>query len=425
VRQHTRRANRSWEHAASAAGISAFQACRKRKVMTSKSHPTIAFFLLALGSGCAAASLAWPYGLLLAESRTAAMTTAELSPQSGSVSAPSPPTNLRILDGLGATTPTITSFSPTSGLVGDSVTVTGTSFTGATAVRFNGTSANYTVSSPTAIQTTVPAGATTGVISVTTAGGGVTSGTNFTISQPPTILWYADHEEGNMSDWYTPAGGGEFNSGSGVSSASTDVAHTGRYSAKATISTPPSPSAVRLFRWTESRANPEAYYSAWFYFPRNYTLSWWLIDFFKSRSCSTCDPDPFWFVQAGNRPNGAMFLFLTWWYGPWPNGTVEGPHQGEFGGHDYYQTLKDLPTNQWVHIEIFLRQSAAFDGEIVVWQDGVEILRQSNVKTRYPFMGDEWGLGSYSASISPSPATIYIDDAAISTGRLGPGFPAP
>jgi hypothetical protein len=206
-----------------------------------------------------------------------------------------------------------------------------------------------------------------------------------------------------------------------VSSASTDVAHSGRYSAKATIATPPSPSAVRLFRWTESRANPEAYYSAWLYFPRIYTPSWWIIDQFKSRSCSTCDPDPFWFVQVGNRANGAMFLYLTWWHGPWPNGTVEGPHQGEFGGQDYYQTVKDLPTNQWVHLEIFLRQSSGFGGEIVVWQDGTEILRQSNVKTRYPFMGDEWAPSSYSGSISPSPATIYIDDAAISTARLGPG----
>lgn len=228
-----------------------------------------------------------------------------------------------------------------------------------------------------------------------------------------------------MSDWYTPSGGGEFNSGSAVSGASTDVAHSGRYSAKATISTPPSPSAVRLFRWAESRANPAAYYSAWFYFPRIYTPSWWIIDQFKSRSCSSCDPDPFWFVQVGNRPNGSMYLYLTWWHGPWPNGTVEGPHQGEFGGRDYHQNIKDLPTGQWVHLEIFLRQSAAFDGEITVWQDGVEILRQTNVKTRYPFMGDEWAPSSYSGSISPGPATIYIDDAAISTARLGPGTPGP
>jgi hypothetical protein len=252
---------------------------------------------------------------------------------------------------------------------------------------------------------------------------GVSRDYTFTTAAPATILWTGDHEEGNMSDWYVGSGGGEFNSGNAVSAASTDIAHTGRYSAKGTISTPPNPSAVRLFRWAESRANPQAYYGAWFYFPRTYTFDWWFLDQFKSRSCSTCDPDPFWFVQAAKRGNGNMYLRLIWWYGPWPGGTVEGPHAGEFGGRTYEQTLRDLPTNQWVHIEIFLRQSASFGGQIIVWQDGVEILRQDNVKTRYPFMGNEWSIGSYAGSISPSPSTIYMDDAIISTGRIGPGLP--
>jgi len=68
-------------------------------------------------------------------------------------------------DAAGATTsgpPTITSFSPTSGPVGAGVTITGTNFTGATAVKFNGTSASFTVASSTSITTSVPSGATTG-----------------------------------------------------------------------------------------------------------------------------------------------------------------------------------------------------------------------------------------------------------------------
>lgn len=244
---------------------------------------------------------------------------------------------------------------------------------------------------------------------------------NAASSPPSSILWSADHEEGDMSDWYTASGGGEFNSG-GISIASSDVAHSGRYSAKATISAPPTTGA-RLFRWNESRANQEAYYSTWVYFPQVYTPSWWIVFLYKSRASSTTDPDPFWFVQVGNRQDGAMYFFLTWWYGPWPGGTVEGPHQGESGGRDYRQTIKDIPVGKWVHLEAYLRQSAGFTGQIIVWQDGVEILNQNNVKTRYPYMGNEWALSSYSESISPSPATIYFDDAAISTQRLGPGMP--
>src|SRR5207249_10004989 len=80
---------------------------------------------------------------------------------------------------------TLTSFAPTSGPVGSSVTLSGTTFTGATAVRFNGVSASFTVSSDTTIQATVPTGATTGPLHVTTPGGTATSATNFTVM--PTI----------------------------------------------------------------------------------------------------------------------------------------------------------------------------------------------------------------------------------------------
>src|SRR5437588_3467332 len=80
--------------------------------------------------------------------------------------------------------PTITGFAPTSGPVGTSVTISGTNFTGATAVRFNGTSASFTVNSASAITATVPSGATTGPLSVTTAGGTASSAGSFTVTVP-------------------------------------------------------------------------------------------------------------------------------------------------------------------------------------------------------------------------------------------------
>ena len=83
--------------------------------------------------------------------------------------------------------PTIASFTPTSGPVGTSVTISGTNFTGATAVTFNGVSAALTATSATAIQATVPAGATTGPLSVTTSGGTATSTGAFTVASAPTI----------------------------------------------------------------------------------------------------------------------------------------------------------------------------------------------------------------------------------------------
>src|SRR6266545_2401233 len=90
-----------------------------------------------------------------------------------------------------ASAPTISSFSPSSGQVGTSVTINGTGFTGATAVKFGGVSAGtFSVNGAgTRITAIVPSGAVTGKITVTTPGGTVTSATNFTVTgaAAPTI----------------------------------------------------------------------------------------------------------------------------------------------------------------------------------------------------------------------------------------------
>lgn len=87
-----------------------------------------------------------------------------------------------------AAAPTIGSFSPTSGAVGVTVTITGTNLDGATAVRFNGASASFSGVSGTQVQATVPAGASSGPISVTTPGGTATSTASFTVTSPPTAV---------------------------------------------------------------------------------------------------------------------------------------------------------------------------------------------------------------------------------------------
>jgi uncharacterized repeat protein (TIGR03803 family) len=78
--------------------------------------------------------------------------------------------------------PTITSVAPANGPVGTSVNISGTGLTQATKLTFNGTSATFTVNSDTQIATTVPNGATTGKIAVTTTGGRAVSAVNFSVN---------------------------------------------------------------------------------------------------------------------------------------------------------------------------------------------------------------------------------------------------
>jgi hypothetical protein len=85
--------------------------------------------------------------------------------------------------------PSITSFTPTSGPVNTSVTITGTNFTGATAVKFNGTpAASFTINNSTQITATVPPAATSGPISVTTPSGTGTSTASFTVTGSSPII---------------------------------------------------------------------------------------------------------------------------------------------------------------------------------------------------------------------------------------------
>lgn len=94
----------------------------------------------------------------------------------------------------------------------------------------------------------------------------------------PPALWSAKMETGDLSQWYSSMnatvgslGGAIENSGIASVVASTDFAHSGRYSAKLTITTPDTPtSGVRLFRWGEPEKYPQLYYSVWYYFPQSY-----------------------------------------------------------------------------------------------------------------------------------------------------------
>lgn len=86
------------------------------------------------------------------------------------------------VDGAPATG--ITSFSPSAGEPGTTVLITGTNFTGATVVRFNGQDTTFTFNSSTQLTAKVPAGATAGPVSVIAAGGLATTTATFAPTSP-------------------------------------------------------------------------------------------------------------------------------------------------------------------------------------------------------------------------------------------------
>jgi len=86
------------------------------------------------------------------------------------------PLNFRI-------SPSISSFTPSSGPVGTKVVITGVSLSQASAVKFGGVAATgFTVNSDTQVTATVPTGAKSGKIAITTPGGTANSPTSFTVN---------------------------------------------------------------------------------------------------------------------------------------------------------------------------------------------------------------------------------------------------
>lgn len=87
----------------------------------------------------------------------------------------------RYTTGLAPLPPAIAGFSPSKAAVGAKVTIRGSAFVKATTVSFNGTHTAFTVKASGFIVATVPAGATSGPIKVTTPAGTATSTKSFTV----------------------------------------------------------------------------------------------------------------------------------------------------------------------------------------------------------------------------------------------------
>ncbi|WBA44392.1 FG-GAP-like repeat-containing protein [Hymenobacter canadensis] len=135
--------------------------------------------------------------------------------------------------------PIITSFTPVSGPVGTRVTITGINLGSASNVRFNGTAQTvFTSNSATQLVLNVPAGATTGTLTVTTPGGtSAASSQTFTVVPPPTVTGVSPAAE--LPGTVVTLTGTGFTAGSTVSFGGTAAASVSVVSATTLTATVP------------------------------------------------------------------------------------------------------------------------------------------------------------------------------------------
>ncbi len=253
------------------------------------------------------------------------------------------------------------------------------------------------------------------------------------------ILWSADHEEGNLNDWTMPQGkdpgGGVLNTGDAavLAQATQSFSHSGKYSAEATIQGAVKAKnglrAVRFMRWSDKPYDlggtefpSEAFYSTWIYLTESYNPNkyapwdpgdggWWNVFQFKAHDDQN-ESKPTWMLNIGHDDRTGLMSFYL--YSPFHKRSVS------------QQNVRPIPTGRWFHIEAYCKTGLKDDGRITVWQDGRKILEAQNVTTVLSSKNAYlvWGIGNYADHIanksSEGQATIYFDDAIVSTKPVSP-----
>lgn len=227
-------------------------------------------------------------------------------------------------------------------------------------------------------------------------------------------IWNAGMETGNLSEWTSSEDSGQCSRPS--NGTTTEQAHTGSRSMKMTISTLYGTAGCREFRKDEADTGAPYYYSAWFYIPKHLDIgSNWNIWQYKGKAPQTpTRSDLYWKLDVRNRADGEMAVWLVW-----KGDTVSGPlATNGIAPVIYQQTAVTMPIERWFNLEVYLKQSGAFDGEIQVWQDGISLFHLTDIRTKAPDGTQNWSVNNYGTDFSPSSISMYIDDAAISPTRI-------
>jgi hypothetical protein len=245
----------------------------------------------------------------------------------------------------------------------------------------------------------------------------------------PDILWWTDNESGDNSDWYKDANGsigqpdaGGFawsssgftwgaNGGQFSIAADPGFARSGRYAIKSSVTSPGFNTQSGACAERDGTLPEEAYYSAWFFVPAMPTsTNYWLFFKFRSRRVATDQSTTVegWDLDA-EFANGSL-QFVLFNHATNQNEPIIG------------SSAPVVPVGRWFQIEAFLKIATDNTGEIAFWIDGAKSFDVQNTVT-VPSTYVEWSVGGIAEVIDPVPAVLYVDDAAMSLRRLGPGYP--
>jgi hypothetical protein len=223
------------------------------------------------------------------------------------------------------------------------------------------------------------------------------------LGQPPGLLFWAGAEPGDTSEWTNGGSGIKYIEGQGQVEVVNAPVRRGAHAFRAIIiDMGGTLTQAVLFRAGQFPA--EAYYSAWFRLAESHVTAYWAILKIQSLlGLGDTMPSDLWDLGMESDDAGTLTTFIT----------------DKRTKTTLMHSAVSVPIGVWFHIEMLFKAATDATGRIVVWQDGAVVLTVDDYATApTPFLS--FGVGNIATQITPNVATIDIDDAAISTARLGP-----
>jgi hypothetical protein len=224
------------------------------------------------------------------------------------------------------------------------------------------------------------------------------------------LLWTARFETGDFSEWTDVAGGNAqaFPMPPNMIAVASGQPHTGGHSAALTVTAGSDGTQENAVLSRAGGAPTEAYYSAWYYLPYSVSVgTFWVIFKFRMRT-NADDPntaDELFDMDLATMSSGEMTLRLF-------------DHRT---GADLSLDVPNpiVPVERWFQVEAFYRAANDNTGRLTYWLDGQQVVDISGAPTS-PTSWVEWDACSVGENLTPSMATLYVDDCAISRSRVGP-----
>lgn len=227
------------------------------------------------------------------------------------------------------------------------------------------------------------------------------------LGQDPNVVWWTDYESGDLSSW-GPPDAKIWTANDGVASVVTTPVRSGKYAMR-TVSNSGDPNIISAAIGVREALTPkQTCYSAWYYLPALVTPNdVWVFFKFRSRTRVTDSSTSVdsWDVNVSSNGTNAVF------------GLFNHDTQAQVNSES-----ATVPAARWFQLEACLLASSGVDGKLQVFLDGEQIFDIRDQPTA-PSPWVEWNIGSIAKGTSPTSATVYVDDVAVSKQRLGPNYP--